>query len=275
MNTQIHKEVSDKIRQAMKEGEIPWQHSPFCEGFPKSISNKCRYFGVNVLLLNIAAKNYSFMSEWWGTADEWRNAGFEVKAKATPVSIVSYNRSIKYQEVYNFQDVTGDVALPECKEKASYGEIDRLIEDLDVRIVETDKDVTQYHYPPMDYITFPPKERFPTLRGGLVGYYETMFHELAHWSEFEFDWDNTMPIAMREMRAEMASAFVCTELGLDHSIAYVNHIKNLDGWLKAMEKDSRFVFRVAAAACDAVDFILSYSKRDYAPRYEPVKESDV
>jgi antirestriction protein ArdC len=273
MSTQIHKEVTEKIIIAMREGEIPWQRPPFCEGFPKAITNKYRYFGINALILNMAAKDKSFMSEWWGTADHWRNAGLELKSNSAPINIVSYDNEIKYQAVYNYQDTLGRSELPDRPEKASYEEVDKLIKDLDVRII--DGDVTQYRYPPLDYIIFPPKDKFSSLRGGLAGYYETMFHELAHWSEFEFDWDSGMSESIREMRAEMASAFLCTELGLEHSIAYVNYIANLDDWLKDMKKDSKFVFRVAAAACEAVDFILTYSKRKFSPRYDAVKESEV
>ncbi|MGO9107598.1 MAG: zincin-like metallopeptidase domain-containing protein, partial [Thermoguttaceae bacterium] len=43
-------------------------------------------------------------------------------------------------------------------------------------------------------------------------FYETMLHELAHWSEIRLGW--TANYAMNELIAEIAASFISAELGV-------------------------------------------------------------
>lgn len=57
------------------------------------------------------------------------------------------------------------------------------------------------------------------------------------------------------MRAELASAFVCAELGLPPDLE--QHASYIDGWLEALRGDKRAVFRAASAAQSIADWILA------------------
>jgi len=47
-----------------------------------------------------------------------------------------------------------------------------------------------------------------------------------------------------------------------------NHVAYLESWLKGMNGDPRFIFRAAAQASKAVEFVLSFS-RDRVAIVEP------
>jgi len=69
-----------------------------------------------------------------------------------------------------------------------------------------------YHSPPQDFIVFPLKRQFVEGPGGLSGYYDSLFHELIHWTEPRLlwypdtKWDEGTKYAINELRAEMALA---------------------------------------------------------------------
>ncbi len=98
-------------------------------------------------------------------------------------------------------------------------------------------------------------------------YYETLGHELCHWSEDRTKWIEkrkvTLPV---NFEPKSVLFFWCSELGLgmgdfDQSCTY------LKGWLEKMEQDPSFIFKASAQASKAVDYLLSFSRKA-----EPVEE---
>jgi antirestriction protein ArdC len=105
-----------------------------------------------------------------------------------------------------------------------------------------------------DAITLPPRDRFKSQ----ADYYTTAFHEVAHWTERRLGWDG--PYALGELRAEMASCFLATEVGVPQSDDLTNHQAYVASWLRALEGDPSVVFRIASAASAAADHVLGYSR---------------
>jgi antirestriction protein ArdC len=73
------------------------------------------------------------------------------------------------------------------------------------------------YIPSKDYITLPPAAAFKSMES----YYATTFHELGHWSGAEKRLDRnlttrfgTEAYAAEELVAELTSAFLCAELGV-------------------------------------------------------------
>lgn len=91
------------------------------------------------------------------------------------------------------------------------------------------------------------------------GYYATKAHELTHWvcgeprlatqkanvtkKEYAFD----------ELVAEIGACFLCVQLGVepqfDQSAAYI------EKWLEALKSDKDMIFKAAAEAQKALDYI--------------------
>ena len=63
-----------------------------------------------------------------------------------------------------------------------------------------------------------------------------------------------------ELRAELGGCFLAAELGLPTAERLENHTSYLKSWLKDMEDDPKYIFRAAAQAAIAADYILSFSR---------------
>ena len=55
--------------------------------------------------------------------------------------------------------------------------------------------------------------------------------------------------------AEMASAFLCAELGI---VPTVRHADYLGAWLSVLREDSKTIFRAASQASKAADYLLNF-----------------
>jgi len=64
-----------------------------------------------------------------------------------------------------------------------------------------------------------------------------------------------------ELTAEIASSFLCAQGGIDCDEIMENSAAYLQGWLKVMKKDKLFIFKTAAAAQRASDYILNQSNK--------------
>ena len=91
-----------------------------------------------------------------------------------------------------------------------------------------------FYRPSDDYIQMPHKHRFDPVGS----YYESLFHELAHWSESRLGW--TCVYAMNELVAEMSASFLSTELGVPQGETFENHAAYIKSWLKCHERRSIF-----------------------------------
>ncbi|MEO9204909.1 MAG: zincin-like metallopeptidase domain-containing protein, partial [Gammaproteobacteria bacterium] len=57
--------------------------------------------------------------------------------------------------------------------------------------------------------------------------------------------------------AELGSAFLCGEMGLQGNLQHASYI---DSWLKILQEDSRAIFRAASLASKAHKFINAFSE---------------
>jgi antirestriction protein ArdC len=86
---------------------------------------------------------------------------------------------------------------------------------------------------------------------------ETLLHEMAHHSETEGRCGWTGTYAEGELRAEMASCFLMAALGIPGG-DLTNHAAYVQSWLQALENDPRHIFKAAAAASKASDYLLGF-----------------
>ena len=76
---------------------------------------------------------------------------------------------------------------------------------------------------------------------------------------------------MGELIAELGGCFLASGIGLPTADNLTNHAAYIKGWIKAMKNDPKFIFRAAAQASKATDFVFSFSRTPEAT-LEPVKE---
>ena len=246
------------------------------------------YSGVNPLLLQLSAEKKGFQSKWWGTYRQWASAGGQVRKRPAevpagkwgttviffkPIKTTQKDENGKEREktfpllrtysLFNADQVEGveqfKVHTPEVELPPNFEPAEKVIAATaaDVRVVDADRAV--YYYPPKDYVEVPPKASFILGKGGLASWYETVFHELCHWSEPRLKWSQSY--AMNELRAEMGAAFLAAEIGIpSYGRPTSNHASYLESWIKTMKEDHRVIFRISSAASAAADCILSFSR---------------
>lgn len=101
-------------------------------------------------------------------------------------------------------------------------------------------------------------------------YYSTLFHELTHSTgherrlkregitELHFFGDQTY--SKEELVAEMGSAFILGQLGIESASTFRNSVAYIQGWLKALKNDHRLIVQAAAKAEQAARFIITGEK---------------
>jgi antirestriction protein ArdC len=290
----IREQITNTIIEALKSGGLPpwrrpWAADP-AAGFPCNVVSQKRYRGINPLLLQIAAMRHGLTSKWWGTFNQWKALGGRVMRRPNDVppgewgtGIIFWSKVTKVEEdddgeeeekdifflrqytVFNVDQVEGSHldhlrvghSITNANPVDTYEEADRVIEatEADIRYGGNAAFYNRTH----DYIQVPLREQFTAGE-----YYESVFHELCHWSEApgRLNWNRSGEgYAMGELIAEIGSCYLASELGIQNAETVPNnHVSYLETWLKAMAGDHRFIFQASSQASKAADFILSFSR---------------
>jgi antirestriction protein ArdC len=92
-------------------------------------------------------------------------------------------------------------------------------------------------------------------------YYATLLHELTHWTGAPKRLDRLTycrfgdpEYAFEELVAELGSVFLCRHLHIA-SAPRADHARYLASWLKCLKAHPRALFKAAALAQQAVDYL--------------------
>ena len=282
----VYTRVTDRIVADLEQGVRSWMKPWSAEHAAGKITRPLRhsgvpYSGINILMLWSAALAAGFAAPIWMT---FRQA-LELKAhvrKGEKGSLVVYANSITRKEtdevsgdetdreihfmkgytVFNVEQIEGLPTHYYAKPEPRFNPVQR-IEHAESFFTNLRADIrhggTQAYYAQeSDYIRMPPFEAFCDAQA----YYATLAHESTHWTKHpsrlarEFGrkkWGDE-GYAEEELVAELGSAFLCADLELaltpreDHA-SYIAH------WLTVLKDDKRAIFRAAAHAQRAADFL--------------------
>lgn len=292
----IRQQITNTIVQALEAGGLPPWRQPWRSsknmGSPLNVISKRPYSGVNPLLLQIAAQRHNFQSRFWGTFNQWKQLGGSVMRRPHNVSpgqwgtTIAFCRPVTKTEtapngeetesnfwilrsytVFNIDQVAGKRLdhLRVGADKLDDFDVNERFEEAERIVTATKADIRfgsnrAYYNIAGDYIGMPSRGQF-----SLPEFYETMFHEMVHWTEasHRLNWDRKLPentYACGELIAELGGCFLANEIGLPIADNLTNHVAYLKNWLDAMKADPKFIFKAASQASRAVDFILSFSR---------------
>ena len=296
LRQQITQQIVSALSENQIPWRCPWRKSPNA-GRPTSVATLRPYQGINPLLAQLHAHKFGFKSKFWGTFQQWEKWGCKVKRRPDGVEpgewgckIILYKPIQKKVTdeadgederdffvmktfcVFNAEQCEGQVIdnflVTESQDDAStwsdFGPAEELIAATKAEIYHGGErafyarpvpDDSFPNHRDGDYVWLPNKERFESM----AAYYETAMHELSHWAEPRLGWDwKNETYAMGELVAELASCMVAQELGVPNSGELTNHASYLQSWIKAMNGDSRFIFKASTQASKVTDFLLSF-----------------
>ena len=279
MATDYARKVAEGLIEQLKQGTAPWQ-KPWVPGerfMPYNPTTGKDYRGGNTLWLlaqgyadprwmtykQAEAEGVQVRKGEHGTQIQyWITQGTEpvIDADGKPVrgedgkpltQNVNYERPrVKTFVVFNGEQIDGLPPAPtrSVPEWERHERAERILAGSGVSIMHQTGD-RAYYQPLTDRIVLPERGQFPNADG----FYATAVHELGHatGAPGRLNRDLSHPFgsagyAREELRAEIASLIVGTEVGVGHDPHH--HAAYVGSWIKALESDPQEIFRAAADA---------------------------
>ncbi len=288
----FHEQVADDLIKQLKQGTAPWQ-KPWKPGdplltLPNNPTTGKRYRGINTV--NLMSKGRS--DPRWMTYKQATSLGAQVikGEKGTQVQYWKFTeehtkidengkpvldndgKQIKqqvklerprafYATVFNAEQLDN---LPKLEIKAPDWEpIARAEQILQASnaVIKHGQNDKAFYRSSTDEIHLPHKEQFQQPDQ----YYATALHELGHWTghESRLNRDLGNPFgseayAKEELRAEIASMIIGSELGIGHDPE--QHAAYVGSWIKVLEDDPKEIFRATADAEKIQDYVMSLTQ---------------
>jgi len=281
----VYTRITDKIIADLEQGVRTWMKPWNAGNTAGRITRPLRhngvpYSGINILMLWAEAVTPGFTAPIWMTFRQATELSAHVR-KGEKGSLVVYanaisrteegdngeetEREIHYMKGYTVFNVEQIDGLPEHY----YGkpEIQTTpalrIAHAEEFFAATKTEIRYrgdraYYSQDGDYIQMPIIESFRDAES----FYATLAHESAHWTKHPARLDRSFDrktwgdegYAREELVAELASAFLCADLGLTPEVRD-DHASYIAEWLKVLQNDKRAIFSAAAHAQKAVDYL--------------------
>lgn len=256
------------------------------------------YSGLNQILLSMIQLKFRYPFSGWMTFKQVQDGGGRVVAGSRASSIFHYkllysdNLGRKYEPeqilqfsfneqkelelkkqaillYYNVFNIAQTSGLAESfyglndqlnlTETAKDVAAEELILSTKARIIHMVSNEACYNYV-NDVIFLPERNQFK----GKVPYYETVLHELTHWTGHKSRLNRNLKTlfgseeyAKEELIAELCSAFLCADLGFSMSIT--NNAAYIQDWIRVLKADARYIFKAIKGAEEAARFIHACS----------------
>ena len=269
-------EVVDKLIRQIEAGCAPWKlpwDSASSSGMPSNPCTKRKYSGSNILTLWATQYIESYPTSLWVGFEQAKKIGGYVRGGERCTYIIQYSqgerendageietyRYLSTKRVFNIAQCNGLDHLVPKHESHTW----EPLEEAERVLAESGADILYcghraYYSVSTDRIHLPDRDRFRSAQGAAA----TGLHELGHWtghaSRLNRDLSNRFgsdAYAMEELVAEIASAFVQSEIGLQADIE--GHASYLDSWLKVLRRDKTAILTSAKQASMACEFILA------------------
>ncbi|MEI7997554.1 MAG: zincin-like metallopeptidase domain-containing protein [Methylococcaceae bacterium] len=285
----VYAQVTDKIIAELEKGVRPWFKPWNAAHAAGSISRPLRhngqpYSGINVLMLWIDAMEKGYTAPLWMTFKQALELGGSVNKGEHGSLVVFANtftktetdsdsgeetaRNIPFMKgytVFNVEQISGLPAhfyataeAPQINETQRLEHAERFFTNTGVTINHGGNKA--YYSKAGDHIQMPPFVSFKDPES----YYSTLAHEICHSTRHPSRLDRDFgqkafgdeAYALEELCAELGSVFVSVDLGIAPAVLD-DHAAYLSSWLTALKNDKRYIFKAAAHAQRAVEFLHS------------------
>jgi antirestriction protein ArdC len=279
----VAEQVTQTNIQKLETGTLPWRCNWRKAGGSLPLRhNGEAYRGINLMILGITAAAAGYASPFWMTYRQAKEYGGQVRKGEKSTMVVYYGQSEKEnadtgeKEAYRFLKSFSVFNADQIDDlPAKFHPVDtdldaggRPIDEFEAFFaslpvtVRIGGDVAAYR-PISDDIIMPAHERFEDAEA----FYATLAHETVHFTGgkgrlqrdcAEQYHSKIEARAEEELVAELGAAMLGMHIGLksDH---IEDHASYVAGWLKRLQNDKKFIFKAAAAAQLAVDWIMEKS----------------
>ncbi|MBK9721992.1 MAG: DUF1738 domain-containing protein [Saprospiraceae bacterium] len=294
ITSNLYEEVTNKIIAMIEQGVAPWRRTWSTYGLARNYGTDHIYTGINLILMN----NTMHPIPYFLTFNQVMEQGGRIKKDAKAEKVIYFDvyykdgndktltkeeainrkknrekiqilKFIKYYNVFNLEDIEGiEFQIPdmELKPNEKIVRCESIIENMPNRPELRQIDANRACYAPeLDFVNMPSIEQFESAEY----YYATFFHELTHSTghALRLAREEVMnpqkfggiPYSKEELVAEMGASFLCSSVQIDYDHIVENNVAYLAGWLKVLNEDSKFIFKVASEAQKAADYILNRS----------------
>lgn len=284
--SEYRKAVTERLIGMLESGTAPWQ-KPWDAGIaamnrPHNFNGR-PYHGVNALMLWCTAIDKGYEDPRWLTFKQVNKLGGHVN-KGEKAQIVEYWQwenevenpetgekekvPLEHPKVYRAAVFNADqcTRLPKLRRQAQkWSPVERAENIIAANgvLVTHNTDGSAFYSPGGDFICLPPRESFATVDA----YYSTLLHEVGHSTghptrlnrEFGGQFGSE-GYAREELRAELASTFLCGELGIATTGSDEQHAAYVKSWVSALKNDYNEIFRAAADAEKICNYLYEREK---------------
>ncbi len=276
MKQSAYEKVTERILALMEQGVCPWRRPWNVSGLrPHNFATGHHYRGINLFLLSAMA----YEQPCFLTFKQAKEMGGAIRKGEKGLPVVYWGKleiedeANTYEEkrqiaflksftVFNASQIDGiEFPKPEQPDPLDFQPIEKAEQIVngwkDGPCIEHGGDLACY-CTLTDTIRMPGRERFSSEEE----YYSTLFHEQGHATGHQRRLNRSMSggygstaYGKEELVAEMTSAFLCAECGIDNSVIE-NQTAYLDGWIHTIRSDARLLVTASAQANKAAGIIL-------------------
>jgi antirestriction protein ArdC len=276
MTNPIYQTVTNAIIAELEKGAAPWVkpwHADASSGADYNIVSGAEYRGINRLILGMAGMAGGYSAGQWASYKQWQDRGVQVLKGQKGTSICFYKAVagtidastgektngyavLKSYSVFNI-DQTDAERVPVAAPVAAPFDVNDQCEAVIAKtgaLIRHGGDAA-FYMPSTDAVQLPHKSSFDSA----AQYYATAFHELTHWTgaKHRLARDHSgrfgnPAYAFEELVAEIGAAYLCADNSIQGELRHAGYIAN---WLKACREDNTAIFKAAALAQKAADFI--------------------
>ena len=295
----IYEVITDRILEEMRNGRIPWRMPwTFAEG---SKWNRVTGKGYSLLNCMLLRKNgeWATFKQWKDAGGEVKKGAksrmvcfwkpYEMK-DAEPIGMNEDGTLkypvvpvLRYYNVFHIDDVEGVTAkhkspaeeLAARPEPEKHEISDRLLSDYFSRekievqgFTDAEFSDKACYSPTFDTIKVPNRKQFKEQ----AEYYSTLFHETVHstghssrLNRHKFCFFGDDDYSKEELVAELGSAFLMNQVGIEQPSTFKNSVAYLQGWMSKLQSDPKLIVFAASQAEKAVKFIkgeIAAAKKD-------------
>lgn len=285
MSTQrdVYGEITNQLLDALDKGIIPWKRPWHGASLPTNLFTGKAYRGVNIPILI----SKCFTSNFWVGYDQARQLGGYVKAKEKATKIIKWDVK-KFEDIdpddpnkkittYRMRPLVLNVFNVTQCENLKLPELETInfdpIESCENVVAgftdcpEIQYEGTRAYYSPgKDYINMPNKDVFISEEH----FYSTLFHEMGHSTGHSTRLNRATitknanfgseTYSKEELIAEIASAFLCGETGINSQGIIDNSASYISGWSSKLRSNPKWFIIAAQQAQKASDWILGKAR---------------